>query len=1067
MSQIIDINKINLTQEMPDVSVEVEDKDLSGEFLLNKEESFSLEYRKLRSSIEKEPTFVEKATETVKDIATGVSDIRTGIYRGVGKAIAETIDTVETLTGQRTDSKEPQNLLEAALAHPDFQTKTMAGGIAEPLAQFVTGFIPASKAVQAVGKGGKVIQAMTAGAIADATVFDAHEARLSDLVQTSPALQNPITEYLASDEDDSVLEGKFKNAVEGVVVGGALEGLFRGVSAIKKYRDAKKEAEAEGKTVQEKIEEDAVEEPTVETKAKEPVDEEFIPFEQKVADESAEISVPRFKDGEGKALDEAAQNINLGRLETVDDVKSLVDEVAKADAKGINAARREVITNVELPNLANDLGMTPDELLKRRKGEAFNAEQILAARQILVSSGENLIRLAKKASTGTDADVIVFRKAMSTHRAIQQQVSGLTAEAGRALQQFNIKSKSTKEQNKAIQELIDSSGGLDNNRKIAESMALLDDPRQVGRFVKDAHNATKWDMVYSAWVNGLLSGMGTHAVNILSNTVTAGVSVIERQVAGLFSKNIPVTEASAQAIGMLQGAKDGLRIAYKTLKTGEPIDYLDKVENVNRRAISAESLEKTGIAGRTADFIGGLINIPSRLLTAEDAYFKTVGYRMELHAQAHRQALQEGLNGKNYAKRVQEIINDPPENIKLESINASRVQTFTNELTGGMKKFQQGRDNYKLAKVIVPFFRTPANLFTYMLERTPLAPLSKQFRDDISLGGVKKDLALARMATGTSIMGITAMYAMNGNITGGGHTNKKMMATKRASGWQPYSIKVGDKYYAYNRLDPIGGLLGMSADIVEVLGDANDAEADEVALAATLSVAQNLINKNWLMNVAAFIDAFESANIDPDAQNRNLDRFLQRLGGSAVPTIVADIERKMDPTISATYSVLDRIKSRIPGFSDDLPPRRNIFGEPIVPEGGLGPDIMSPIYTSTDKKDKVIDELVANETPMRMPPRIINDVELNGQEYDDLILTVAGIDTKGNTLKEELQKLISSNKYKNASAGDGGGRQLLLQSTISSYTRKGIEEFKKNNPRVDDAVTSAQQKRIDKLLGRD
>ena len=78
MSQIIDINKINLTQEMPDVSVEVEDKDLSGEFLLNKEESFGLEYRKLRASIEKEPTFVEKATETVKDIATSVSDIRTG-----------------------------------------------------------------------------------------------------------------------------------------------------------------------------------------------------------------------------------------------------------------------------------------------------------------------------------------------------------------------------------------------------------------------------------------------------------------------------------------------------------------------------------------------------------------------------------------------------------------------------------------------------------------------------------------------------------------------------------------------------------------------------------------------------------------------------------------------------------------------------------------------------------------------------------------------------------------------------------------------------------------------------
>jgi hypothetical protein len=97
------------------------------------------------------------------------------------------------------------------------------------------------------------------------------------------------------------------------------------------------------------------------------------------------------------------------------------------DAPNINEARRQKITNDELPKLADDLGMTVDDLLARRQGAAFNAEQILAARKILVASGENLVKLANAAKNGSEMDLALFRRAMSQHRAIQSQVSGMTA----------------------------------------------------------------------------------------------------------------------------------------------------------------------------------------------------------------------------------------------------------------------------------------------------------------------------------------------------------------------------------------------------------------------------------------------------------------------------------------------------------------------------------------------------------------------------------------------------------------------------------------------------------------
>src|SRR5262249_51471335 len=56
-------------------------------------------------------------------------------------------------------------------------------------------------------------------------------------VQSYPALQNPITNYLASKPDDSAAEGRLKNALEGVVMDATLTGALVLVSkSIKMFR---------------------------------------------------------------------------------------------------------------------------------------------------------------------------------------------------------------------------------------------------------------------------------------------------------------------------------------------------------------------------------------------------------------------------------------------------------------------------------------------------------------------------------------------------------------------------------------------------------------------------------------------------------------------------------------------------------------------------------------------------------------------------------------------------------------------------------------------------------------
>src|SRR3546814_12494968 len=93
-------------------------------------------------------------------------------------------------------------------------------------------------------------------------------------------------------------------------------------------------------------------------------------------------------------------------------------------------------SDLETRALAGDLGMTADDLLRRRQGQALNAEQALAARQLVSKSGNELVNLAKRVKGGSDEDLAAFRQAWVRHVALQEPVSSMTAEAGRALQSF-------------------------------------------------------------------------------------------------------------------------------------------------------------------------------------------------------------------------------------------------------------------------------------------------------------------------------------------------------------------------------------------------------------------------------------------------------------------------------------------------------------------------------------------------------------------------------------------------------------------------------------------------------
>lgn len=1075
--------------------------DTASDFLLSREGADLTFSQKARQRMAKEQaakqaptpapaperTTGEKAVAVAKDVAMGTATAQQSILQGFFGALSEVQRGFDALLGKgETANKYDVIKKLVSTGKPD----TVTGDLVEGISQFLTGFLPGSAAVKAVGavKSAPYI----AGAIADATVFNPHEARLSDLIEMSPSLANPVTEYLASDPNDSRAEGMFKASLEGLLAGGVIDLFVKGVKSVKGWSDTKKAAEAAGVTPEEmvgplpditgpklpefigpKLPEfigpakpegtDLV--PTGRVEVEEP---EFIPFD-KVADE-ASVEVPSpVKMGKGTAPDEAAKNINLNRLETTDEVKELLDAAAEADPISVNNARRQQITQKETEALANDLGMTVDDLLARKGGEAFNAEQAVAARRLLVASGENLIKVAKAAENGGQEALLVFRRAMAQHRAIQLEVAGMTAEAGRALQSFRIMASSAAEQEKMIKEAIEASGGMDVNQNMAAKMAGIKDVGDVGSVVKNFHQATFMDMISEFWINGILSGPATHAMNITSNLSVVGLSVIERQVAGAFGKSVARGEAGAQILGIVEGAKEGIKLAGKALRTGDATDIMQKQEIAMKRSITGEQLGLSGTVGQAVNFMGNVIRTSGRALLATDEFFKAVAYRMELQARAYRTAVDEGLDGDDFVKRVNGIITNPPADIKMDAVNFGRYQTFTNELSKTPygeptksqfgKKLTEARNNAGILGVVgAPFLRTPINVVKYASARGPLAPFMPSVRADIQAGGARKELALARIATGSAMMSITGLMAVKGQITGQGPANYNERRIKEMTGWKPNSILIGDTYYSLERADPIAQIILMSANIYEVVGQAeDDNDGWDLLYAGAFTIANSLTSKTFYNGLSELLSAYDSASRDPDNQQNTVVKYFERLAASTVPAIVAAEARRQDPTLRAANTLTEQFKRRLPGYSKDLPPRRNMFGEPIVLEGGLGPDFMSPFYQSGKKYNDVATQMSMNEMATTMPGRTIDGVELTTIQQDRYIMLSAGLDKDGKpmpegSLHQRLSQLIKTPQYKRATVGQDGMQAKMINNYINDYRLRARKMMPQEFPELQSKI---------------
>jgi hypothetical protein len=445
--------------------------------------------------------------------------------------------------------------------------------------------------------------------------------------------------------------------------------------------------------------------------------------------------------------------------------------------------------------------------------------------------------------------------------------------------------------------------------------------------------------------------------------------------------------------------------------------------------------------------------LPGRSLMTADEFFKGINYTQELAAEATRLHINTFEEAIKAGKTTQEamaagdsalanFLAEPPDYVA----QLAEKGTFTQKLEGlGGELQKSAQANTALGFAVrtqIPFISTPLNIMAETISRTPLGALSKGLVTDILKGGTKEsDMAMARVGLGSAAMYGFSNMATDGNLTGSGPGERGTRDAMIRQGWQPYSFVLnfsnidddvkqalskiptsvrygtgdyaGKVFISYQGLEPVGALMAMSADYVDYAKyEGDNSRINEIAGGLAFGFANYMMESPFLQGVSnvqqIFGEVFAASN-DKGRFINGIDNiaktFAEVSSKSVMPLsgALTSVKEKIDPLqrdyqadpnlpagLKGLMDGFNKIRGNLPGLSEGLPPKLNIWGEPSSYEYAYAP------WRMKEGKQRPVDQaLIQLNANVSMPSREVSAKDPN-----------TGISTSAKLTTEEYNEVL-------------------------------------------------------------
>lgn len=623
------------------------------------------------------------------------------------------------------------------------------GHMAEGVSQFATGYLM-------LGGGGTLTKALAVGAVTDATSFDPYEQNIAGMMQeyewTTPIIEEAVA-AIAIDPEASEWENRLKMAGEGLLLGGAIEGVALAVRHFGLVKRASEELATDGVVSPEtteaitKVEESIQKFDDLTYKPKGQVVEgkfvtddgmifdmksgdrdfeaEKLTLSQKVdaqattdaparpeAPENAEAA-PRVNEPEGvakapetsptapkkprspiinsqlaikvarqakKADDPVAfmENkfvgiFNWDNMDGPQDAMKLMDQLGEAMShtnalKNLQPQTLESINRRAMASLKDLTGADLPQLAERFAATAKSTKdmsvQLVAGKTILQSTArrvdtliDELDALDKAGRYNSDVEERLI-DAINLHADMQASIKSIQTEAARVTTAGRIRTSD------AISDValnkIEQFGGSKKLRQVAKRIKAAPTQAAKNRQVRRARERTflgkMVDVANEVWMNNILSGPVTHALNLGAGTANMFLRPAIRMAGGFATGNAQIgiegyrqmqytiaeltsVLANIATIGRVGGdsaIKNAMRSWWREEGILDTVTKFDTAGEGAYRALSAENFGGRG--GAITDFAGKAARLSGRTLQAEDEFFKQVIFNARVKAQVRTAA---------------------------------------------------------------------------------------------------------------------------------------------------------------------------------------------------------------------------------------------------------------------------------------------------------------------------------------------------------------------------------------------------------------------------------------------
>lgn len=519
--------------------------------------------------------------------------------------------------------------------------------------------------------------------------------------------------------------------------------------------------------------------------------------------------------------------------------------------------------------------------------------------------------------------------------------------------------------------------------------------------------------------------------------------------------------------------------SFKGLGTGVYESFDDFRRGINTRDIDADRFEIGKGSKSFNEHHTGAASVLNPMSKALNALDRTTSFLLEAGDRGFFEMW--FMNSLNNQMKLNGVKTPTAEMVEVARQDAlSRTWQDTNGYTkfvSGVKKALNAVNvgGYGLGDVFIKFTKTPANLTKALVDYSPvgltkaIAADGRRFYQAATRGEATPQLqrrfvnSLSKGITGTLLMILFAALADRGILQGKGDADSDVAEfEKNILGIQPYSVKIGNKSYSYEWMQPIGGSAAIVADIVSQMkgekpkqyfkGGTQAEEAANSILSAIQSGGQVLYDQSFMQSLA---NLFESDGLVQGL----LDGILAE-PSVFVPQIVSQTSQLFDDTARRSYvsgrpleTAENKILARTP-WRTQLEPVVDTLGREVAGNNNVWDAYFNPATTYTANPIPAAEEMyrVYQETGDKrvIPPKAPNSISVSVDgEQQTVSLTAqqktAYQKTTGSIASREVNHLLQSSQYRQLSETDKADvladiyayANAVAKSEVSEYTLTG------------------------------